>query len=358
MVLHSKIHTTVCAILVALAAGAVFRGQPTLAKDAVPVKAAAAKAVAPAKAVAAKAVAPVKAAVAKAAKPLAKAVAPAKAAVAKAVVAKAVVAKAAVAKAVDAKAVVAKAAVAKPHSEVETLEALNKGLKTIHNLRALFSKDKKEERGAEKFANGALSEELSNKDSQVWSTIENMLGATQDAMKSVQGKSKTEREQVMKSLEGELDKKATVLSKVNDDVSKKQEQQDEEYLLGLLLLHKDNWSMEKQLNATKTFMHNSPILKNLFEHHDTSKPLAPQLAAMLDAKPKQVVATKVEAKKPAAKQGVAKAASSAAKTMFIQLANTYMNRDCPFCVAQCVGKCHTAGNPYTQCMTDCADSGK
>jgi hypothetical protein len=33
-------------------------------------------------------------------------------------------------------------------------------------------------------------------------------------------------------------------------------------------------------------------------------------------------------------------------------------QDCPFCVAQCVDKCHTAGKPYVSCLTDCADAGK
>jgi len=297
------LRVTLCAILVAATAGALFRGQPAaaVAKKEIPAKAAT-----PAKAVAVK-----------------------------------------------------KAAA----TEVESLEGLSKGLDTIHNLKALFAKDHTTERGAEKFANGALSEELSNKDSQVWSTIENMIGATQDAMKAVKGKSKSEREQVMASLENKLDEKAGVLSNVNNDVSKKQEQQDEEYVLGLLLLHKDNWSMEKQLNATETFMHGSPILEKLFAHHDANKPLAPQLAAMLDSKPKEVVAkvavAKVEAKKPVVKkQAVAKAAAAAAKAMFIQLADTYMVRDCPYCAAQCVDKCHTAGKPYVTCLTDCADAGK
>jgi len=43
---------------------------------------------------------------------------------------------------------------------------------------------------------------------------------------------------------------------------------------------------------------------------------------------------------------------------FIQLMQRTEGQDCPFCVAQCVGKCHTAGKPYVTCMTDCADSGK
>merc|ERR1719389_774494 len=114
---------------------------------------------------------------------------------------------------------------AKPQDdEAATLAGLSKGLQTIHNLRTLFTEKKQDgpKDGAEKFANGALSEELSKKDSQVWSTIETMLGATQDAMKAVKGKSKSERKELMKSLENKLDKKAADLSVVTDDVNKKQ----------------------------------------------------------------------------------------------------------------------------------------
>jgi hypothetical protein len=42
----------------------------------------------------------------------------------------------------------------------------------------------------------------------------------------------------------------------------------------------------------------------------------------------------------------------------IQLGNTLTKRDCPYCAAQCVDKCHNDGKPYTQCLTDCADAGK
>jgi hypothetical protein len=292
--------------------------------------------------------------------------------------------------------------VVKPQDEAATLEGLKKGLETIHNLRALFTaKPNSPKDGSEKFANGALSEELSKKDSQVWSAIESMLGETQKAVNDIKGKDKAVRAQVMKSLEDKLDGKAKDLSNVTADVSKKQQQQDEEYLLGLLLMHKDDWSMEKQLNATEKFMHNSPVLQNLFQHHDPSKALAPQLAALMDAHNKAGV-VKVEkrtaeleeaakkmakaqtaeivanAKKKAAakmqpevakkvgdnapkdtkKKNVAKAATAAAKALFIQLASTITNRDCPYCAAQCVDKCHTAGKPYVQCLTDCADAGK
>lgn len=247
-------------------------------------------------------------------------------------------------------------------SDLATLESLGKGLATIHNLQSLFAKDKTGlQDGAEKFANGALSEELSKKDSQVWSTIETMIGATKNAMTAVKGKSKEEREKIMASLEGDLNKNAEVLTTVNNDVTKKQQQQDEEYMLGLLLMHQKDWSMEQQLNATEKFMHGSPILRDLYEHHDATKPLAPQLAALMDntKKPQEAKPVATESKKPEDRtRRIAKAASSAAKSLFIQLAASVTNRDCPYCVAQCVDKCHTAGKPYVQCLTDCADAGK
>jgi hypothetical protein len=256
------------------------------------------------------------------------------------------------------------------HSDEDTLASLGKGLETIHNLRSLFVKTKPEgpADGAEKFANGALSEELSNKDSQVWATIENMLTTTQSAMTSIKGKSKAESEKIMNSLEGDLDKKASVLNNLQDNVSKKQEQQDEEYLLGLLILHRKDWSVDQQLNATATFMHNSPLLQNFYKNHDSKTDLSSQLAALMDKKPKSKEVSKeappaaaavVAKDEPAAKKKrVAKAASGAAKALFIQLASTFRNRDCPYCAAQCVDKCHADGKPYVQCLTDCADAGK
>jgi len=44
--------------------------------------------------------------------------------------------------------------------------------------------------------------------------------------------------------------------------------------------------------------------------------------------------------------------------VFLQKGNAYLERDCPFCVAQCVGKCHDGGKAYTSCLTECADAGK
>lgn len=44
--------------------------------------------------------------------------------------------------------------------------------------------------------------------------------------------------------------------------------------------------------------------------------------------------------------------------VLMQLGNAFMDRDCPYCAAQCVDTCHQAGKPYMTCLTDCADSGK
>jgi|Transcript_57525 hypothetical protein len=44
--------------------------------------------------------------------------------------------------------------------------------------------------------------------------------------------------------------------------------------------------------------------------------------------------------------------------VFVQLVHQAEELDCPYCVAQCVDKCHNDGKPYTTCLTDCADAGK
>jgi len=41
----------------------------------------------------------------------------------------------------------------------------------------------------------------------------------------------------------------------------------------------------------------------------------------------------------------------------LQLGHRLAQSDCPFCVAQCIGKCHDNGGLYAQCMTQCADAG-
>lgn len=52
-----------------------------------------------------------------------------------------------------------------------------------------------------------------------------------------------------------------------------------------------------------------------------------------------------------------KAAQSVQKKFLYLIQLSVETKDCPFCVAQCVDKCHTAGKPYVACLTDCADAG-
>merc|ERR1719215_1339486 len=42
----------------------------------------------------------------------------------------------------------------------------------------------------------------------------------------------------------------------------------------------------------------------------------------------------------------------------LHLGHRLAEQDCPYCAAQCIDKCHKAGSPYTQCLTDRADAGK
>jgi hypothetical protein len=44
--------------------------------------------------------------------------------------------------------------------------------------------------------------------------------------------------------------------------------------------------------------------------------------------------------------------------VLIDMGHKLMARDCPYCVAQCVDKCHQEGQPYTACLTTCADAGE
>lgn len=68
----------------------------------------------------------------------------------------------------------------------------------------------------------------------------------------------------------------------------------EEFLLGLLIMHetRKNWSLEQKLDALCEFAHDSPIIEQLYRHHDKSKPFAAQLAALMDKERKTMAPTK------------------------------------------------------------------
>jgi len=108
-----------------------------------------------------------------------------------------------------------------------------------------------------------------------------MLDTTAQAMKQMKSKGKNEKKDLMADLEKTLDSKAGHIMNMTNEASKAQQSQDEEYLLGLLNMH-STWSMEQQLNATSTFKTYSPVIAQLYNHHDASKPLAPQLANLMD----------------------------------------------------------------------------
>jgi hypothetical protein len=170
-------------------------------------------------------------------------------------------------------------------SDIDQIAKLQEGLKSIQKVRSLFANTGAGPHvDAEKFADGALSTELSKQDSKVWSSIEDMLSESMSAMSQMKKlkDNKAAQQKVMESLESKLNSKASVLNSMTAEVSKKQREQDEEYLLGLLMMHQKDWSMKQQLNATATFVKDSPLIKELYEHHDESKALAPQFAAMLD----------------------------------------------------------------------------
>jgi len=44
--------------------------------------------------------------------------------------------------------------------------------------------------------------------------------------------------------------------------------------------------------------------------------------------------------------------------VLLSMGHRLMERDCPYCAAQCVDKCHQEGKPYVACLTQCADAGK
>jgi len=49
---------------------------------------------------------------------------------------------------------------------------------------------------------------------------------------------------------------------------------------------------------------------------------------------------------------------NAGMVVLLQQGHMMLERDCPYCVAQCVEKCHNQGKPYVTCLSDCADSGQ
>lgn len=191
----------------------------------------------------------------------------------------------------------------------EQIASLQQGLNAIEKLRTVFAAPEQGPKGdLEEFAQGAMTTELSKKDSPVWDTISTMLSATSKVMGQLKGKSKAEQEKIMDNLETDLNGKAANLRKVTEHAGEVQEQRSEEYLLGVLMQHQKDWSIEKQVNATKTFTSTCTAANELLKHYDPKQPLAPQFAALMDAEK--------------AKKGAKVAGEKAAAKLFIQLADS------------------------------------
>jgi len=191
------------------------------------------------------------------------------------------------------------------------LAHLEAGLNVIQKLKSVFASAQKD--SASKFANGAMSEELSDQSSAIWGAIDSMMTQAKKVSAEMKGKNKADKEKLMDSLEKDLNAKSHVLSNVTNHVAKKQQSRDEEYLLGLLMSHRE-WSMKQQLNATHVFMEDSPLIEKLYKHHDDKQPLAGQLAAMMDT-------AHANATKSGAAPKLSPKSATAAK-MFLQLADS------------------------------------
>merc|ERR1719265_79105 len=158
-------------------------------------------------------------------------------------------------------------AIKKNLTDDEQIQNLNSGLQTIMKLKAVFTAQDgvldSAHSDVEKFAQGAMSSELSSKNSPVWAAIENMLTATAKTTEEMKGKSKAEQEKIMDNLESLMNQKAATLKSVTEKAGEVQEQHSEEYLLGVLMHHQKDWSIEKQVNATKTFVETCDAARQL-----------------------------------------------------------------------------------------------
>merc|ERR1719433_710600 len=115
----------------------------------------------------------------------------------------------------------------------EKVAGLRMGLEAIRKLRATMTAAApagKED--LQEMAQGALTTELQKKDSAVWSTLDDMLGAavqTMGVMKNA--KSNAEKEQQLDALASRLNGKAVALKSVTDRTEREQTKHSEEYLL-------------------------------------------------------------------------------------------------------------------------------
>lgn len=122
------------------------------------------------------------------------------------------------------------------------------------------------------------------------------------------------------------------------------------------------------VNATVEKKNNTRLvhqIKNLKKHDDRdfakqdamAKHDAQSLKAAIEAVKKGDMAGLAKAQEALDASMKAAQARSGKYLYLIQLMQRTEGQDCPYCVAQCVDKCHTEGNPYVTCLTTCADAG-
>jgi hypothetical protein len=206
-------------------------------------------------------------------------------------------------------------------TDEEQISNLQNGLKVLANLKPAFTAleniSKAPHGDLDNFAQGALSTELASKDSPVWTAIQSMLSVTAETAVNMTGKSLSEREKYMNGLAEVLNEKALILGKVTQKANVVQTQRNDEYLLGVLMQHQKDWSMEQQLNATKKFADTCETAKKLLKSYNKSEPLAPQFAALMDQTNSTTAAKNMTKKAPAV------VGEKTAAKMFLQLVSSF-----------------------------------
>jgi hypothetical protein len=170
-------------------------------------------------------------------------------------------------------------------TEMQQLANFKVALETIKNLQADFTAGQDssgDAQGMQQIAEGAMTTELHKQDSKFWGSIQQMLKETTGAMSKMTNATASGRKNILHDLESSINASADTLKNVTENAGKKQEEQSDEYLVGLLNQHQNEWSMEKQLTVTKQFS-SSPTAQELLKHHNVKEPLAAQLARLMDS---------------------------------------------------------------------------
>jgi len=168
---------------------------------------------------------------------------------------------------------------------MEQLTGFKQALETIKNLQADFTAGpvaSGDAQGMQQIAEGAMTTELHKQNGQFWASIQQMLNETTGAMAKMTNATASGRKNILHDLESSINASADTLKDVTVNAGKKQEEQSDEYLVGLLNQHRNEWSMEKQLNVTKQFS-SSPTAQELLKHHNMKEPFAAQLARLMDS---------------------------------------------------------------------------